>query len=396
MRQKPKQSNKKNKKQTEIVSSPFSVTRVITVTLSALVLGLGIYNLGYFFPQKYDQSSALQNGALVSVATATPTTTTPTFPPIDPKAYDAKLNQLAHYVPRIATTTLTSANGSSTATTTIQEPPRLWPVKSVYPNPGALLPFNRIVAYYGNLYSTQMGALGQYPREEMLSRLMTEVHKWEAADPTTPVIPALHYIALTAQGSPGVDGKYRLRMPDSEIDKIIDMAKEVNGVVFLDLQVALSDLPTELPYIKKYLEMPQVHLGIDPEFSMKYGDRPGTVIGTFDASDINYAANYLADIVKENHLPPKILVVHRFTRPMVTNYKQIKPLPDVQIVMDMDGWGPMYRKIDSYDAYIYSEPVQFTGFKLFYKNDVKTASSTIMSPQQVLKLTPSPSYIQYQ
>src|SRR6478735_8132470 len=33
-----------------------------------------------------------------------------------------------------------------------------WPVKTApMPLPGAILPFNRIVAYYGNLYSNKMG-----------------------------------------------------------------------------------------------------------------------------------------------------------------------------------------------------------------------------------------------
>src|SRR5215217_6177169 len=43
-----------------------------------------------------------------------------------------------------------------------------WPVKHEYPLPGALLPFNRLVAYYGNLYSTKMGALGKWPKNEMI------------------------------------------------------------------------------------------------------------------------------------------------------------------------------------------------------------------------------------
>src|SRR5258707_7457756 len=34
-----------------------------------------------------------------------------------------------------------------------------WPVKTAYPIPGAILPFKRIVAYYGNLYSKNMGVL---------------------------------------------------------------------------------------------------------------------------------------------------------------------------------------------------------------------------------------------
>jgi hypothetical protein len=88
-----------------------------------------------------------------------------------------------------------------------------WPVKTVYPNPGAILPFKRIVAYYGNLYSKRMGVLGEYPPDEMLRMLKGEVKKWQAADTTIPVIPALHYIAVTAQGSAGRDGKYRARMP---------------------------------------------------------------------------------------------------------------------------------------------------------------------------------------
>src|SRR6266513_5371295 len=38
-----------------------------------------------------------------------------------------------------------------------------WPVKNQpLPLPGAVLPFSRIVAYYGNLYSNKMGALGKW------------------------------------------------------------------------------------------------------------------------------------------------------------------------------------------------------------------------------------------
>src|SRR5207247_4348403 len=99
-----------------------------------------------------------------------------------------------------------------------------WPVKTAYPIPGAILPFKRIVAYYGNLYSKNMGILGEYPPDEMLKRLNAEIKKWQAADSTTPVQPALHYIAVTAQGSPGKDGKYRLRMPFKHIDSILGIA----------------------------------------------------------------------------------------------------------------------------------------------------------------------------
>lgn len=304
-------------------------------------------------------------------------------PELDKADYDRRMRRLAH-APEPGVTTTTST-------------PSLWPVTDApYPLPGALLPFNRILAYYGNFYSKGMGALGEYPAPEMISRLKAEVARWQAADPETPVIPAIHYIATTAQSEPGKEGLYTLRMPDSQIDHALDLASQVDGVVFVDLQVGLSTIQKELPLLDTYLAMPQVHLGIDPEFYMHSGRRPGEYIGTMDAADINWAAEYLAKIVREKNLPPKVLVIHRFTQGMVTNYQAIKPLPEVQVVIEMDGWGEPAKKVNTYSTVIAPEPVQFTGFKLFYKNDLRPPSTRLMTPQEVLALKPSPIYIQYQ
>ena len=270
-----------------------------------------------------------------------------------------------------------------------------WPVKTGYPLDGAILPFKRIVSYYGNLYSKQMGILGELPRAEMLARLQKEVAAWQQADTVLEVIPALHYIAVTAQQSPGKGNTYRLRMPFHQIDSVLSMAKEINALVFIDVQVGKSTLQQELPELEKYLKMPNVHLGIDPEFSMKTAHKPGQIVGTFDAADINYATEYLAKLVKENNITPKVFVIHRFTQKGVTNYKQIKTRPEVQIVMDMDGWGHPPLKFNTYRQFIQKEPVQFTGFKLFYKNDMKN-NGRLLTPQEVLGLKPQPVYIQYQ
>ena len=315
------------------------------------------------------------------------------LPVLNTAEYDARLLALAHVVVKpVATSSATSTKGQSASST----PARLWPVKTVYPQARAILPFKRIVAYYGNFYSKGMGVLGEYPANQVLSMLASTTDEWRAADPTTPVLPAIQYIATVAQAGPGKEGKYILRMPDDQIEHALDMANQAHGILILDVQVALSTLPHELPMLEKYLALPQVQLAIDPEFSMKYGNPPGTVIGTFDAADINYAAQYLAHIVNTYHLPPKVLVVHRFTEAMVTNYQKIEPLPEVQIVMDMDGWGSQAKKKNTYQRVIYAEPVQFTGIKLFYKNDLKPPSTGLLTPQEVLSLTPSPIYIQYQ
>ena len=272
-----------------------------------------------------------------------------------------------------------------------------WPVKNQpYPLPGAILPYKRIVVYYGNLYSKKMGALGEYAPKEMWSKLNAEVRRWEKADPKTPVQVGIHYIATVASGTPGKDGAYVNRMPEKQIDSALTIAKMHNAIVFLDIQVGLSTIHKEIIRFEKYLKMPNVHLGIDPEFSMKGGQRPGAKIGSYDAADINFATNYLAKIVRDNNLPPKVFVLHRFTQGMVTNYKNIKLHPEVQFVMHMDGWGEPELKFGTYRNHIHKEPVQFTGFKIFYKNDLKKAPNRLMTPEELMKLKPQPLYIQYQ
>ncbi len=273
---------------------------------------------------------------------------------------------------------------------------RGWPVNGPPPLPGSILPQKRIVAYYGNPLSKRMGALGEYPKDEMLRRLKREVAKWEQADPSLPVQPALHLIAVVAQGAPGKAGKYRMIMPDTVVNEVYGWAKEANALLFIDIQTGHSDIRTILPRFEWLLKNPDVHLGMDPEFNMiKNGNRPGTKIGTYDAADINYAAGYLQELVKKYDLPPKVFIMHRFTRNMVTNAKSIKLRPEVQIVMHMDGWGAPWLKLDSYRDYIVAEPVEYTGFKLFYHNDTKKGDP-LMTPPELLKLNPKPLYVQYQ
>lgn len=309
---------------------------------------------------------------------------TPARKPLDTNLYDAKMLELANHAP-VAT---------STGTTTPKT--YKWPVKSVYPGDGALLPFNRIVAYYGNFYSTKMGILGEYPADEMLSRLRKEVRAWEDADPGVPVIPAIHYIVTVAQGTAGADGDWTSRMPDAEVDKAIALGKEVDGIVFLDVQAGQSTIEREVAAIMPYLKLPQVHLGLDPEFAMKGGRKPGEYIGSLDATEINNVIDMLSKAVQENDLPPKVLVIHRFTEKMVTNYQLIKPTKEVQVVMTMDGWGTPELKSGIYRQVVASEPVQFTGIKIFYKNDLKSPSTRILTPQDILTWRPRPSYVQYQ
>jgi hypothetical protein len=293
-----------------------------------------------------------------------------------------------------------------------------WPVKAAEPLPGSLLPEHRIIAYYGNPRSTRMGILGQVPPDSMLPRLEQVAMRWALADPDRKVMPALHLIVTVAQGKPGAGNKYRLRMGDSLINLVSSWAEERGWIVFLDIQTGHSTVEAEIEPLIPFLQRPYVHLALDPEFAMKAGGVPGRRIGTLDASDVNHAIDVLGKVVTEHKLPPKVLVVHRFTRKMLTNTDSIRLDPRVQVVIQMDGFGAPYLKQDAYRFWISPHPVQYTGFKLFYKNDrdsrtkapgfepscdrvvyelVGCGDDGLMTPEQVIGgLYPVPLYIQYQ
>jgi len=61
-------------------------------------------------------------------------------------------------------------------------------------------------------------------------------------------------------------------------------------------------------------------------------------------------------------------------------------------VIDMDGFGSKTLKLASYKQFLAREPIQFTGFKLFYKLD----KPVMYTPAEILRLSPIPVYIQYQ
>lgn len=269
----------------------------------------------------------------------------------------------------------------------------LWPPKMPTPLPGSILPAKRIIAFYGNPLSKRMGILGEFETDDMLSRLDREVAEWNRLDPQHPVQPALHLIAVVANPTPGRDGMYRSRMDSTLLEKVYGWAKRKNAIMFVDIQVGHSTVQQELPALERFLKRPDVHLGIDPEFSMKDGTRPGKKIGSYDAADINFASRYLAGLVDKYKLPPKILVVHRFTKKGVTNASDIKLDARVQIVMDMDGFGPPWLKRDSYYTYVKKEPVQFAGWKQFTKARNDNPST---SREAILRLWPVPLYVQLQ
>ncbi|MCH7925038.1 MAG: hypothetical protein IIC51_05850 [Planctomycetes bacterium] len=186
----------------------------------------------------------------------------------------------------------------------------------------------------------------------------------------------------TAQASPGLDGDYLLYVDDETMQEYIDLACEAGLLVFVDMQIGLSDVETEVRKVLRYLEEPNVHLAIDPEFAMAPGEVPGQRIGTINAADVNAAQAIVEAFIEEEGLDDKILIVHQFTREMVTRPELIADFARVRLVMDMDGFGPAGVKQVKYGWF--AENAEYGGIKLFFDYD-----EGLMSESEVLALNPN-------
>ena len=263
------------------------------------------------------------------------------------------------------------------------------------PADGSILPYYRVVAYYGQPHDANMGILGEYATEDDLeglhAALAEQAAEFELADPTRPIKLAFEVIATVAQGDPMSDGSWLLSTDHPTIQMFIDYAAANDMLVILDVQIGRRGVPDELELIRRYLEYPHVQVALDPEFAMRDGQVPGIDIGQIDAADVRYAQEYLAALTAELGLPPKILIVHQFHYAMIENKDEIAPYPGVQLVLDSDGWGPPELKRETYAVTNTQQPIEFNGIKLFYRQD-----EPLMTPSELIALDPVPDLIIYQ
>jgi hypothetical protein len=257
--------------------------------------------------------------------------------------------------------------------------------------PGSLFQSCQVVSFYGYPGEPRMGVLGTGEPEEVVPKLLEQAAAYDAVNGSRAVAPALHLIYAVAQGDPGPDGTYLARMPDETVRRYLAVAEQHELLVFLDIQLGHSTVDAELPHVLGYLEQPRVHLALDPEFATGPDHAPGTVIGGIDAAEINRAQETLQRLVEEHRLPDKILIVHQFVPSMIRNKGEIQDFPNVDLVIDQDGFGLSSQKVANYDQFVRADGAEHGGFKLFYTQD-----TDLMAPEQVVALTPQPDVVIYQ
>jgi transcriptional regulator with XRE-family HTH domain len=251
-----------------------------------------------------------------------------------------------------------------------------------------IFPNYRIVAFYGSPETSRLGILGIGP-DQAAKRLLKQAGSYRGGH--KPVLPAFEVIATVALGHPGDDGMYRRRVSPQAIRNYLNVARKNKIYTILDIQPGRSTFMSEVRVYEQFLKEPDVGLALDAEWHVGAHGIPGQVLGSVDAKSVNQVINYLADLVKRNNLPQKLLVIHRFTDDMIRNKDKIKTPSQVAVTLDVDGFGEKAAKYVKYQSYVSEEDGVYHGIKLYFQQD-----TDLMSPDDVLYLAPQPDLIVYQ
>ena len=261
---------------------------------------------------------------------------------------------------------------------------------------GGLLMFGpdgsrRIVAIYGHPTTSQLGVLGEQGPDDGVARLRSIAEGYDADG--REVILAFEIIATVASAQAGRDGDYSNETDLDVLRPWIETAAANDMYVVLDLQSGRTDFLTQAKQYEEFLRLPHVGLALDPEWRLKPGQRHLRQIGTVDAAEINQVSAWLADLVRTEALPQKLLLLHQFRFSMITNRELIETPPELAVMIHMDGQGPLNTKYTTWDALLGLPDADryYWGWKNFYDEDSPTATAA-----QVLELTPPPLFVSYQ
>ena len=252
-----------------------------------------------------------------------------------------------------------------------------------------IFPDQRVVAFAGTPGVPALGALGSGSLETAVRRLRRQARPYHRRG--RPILPALDLIATICSAGPGEDGKFRYRRPLRIVERHLRAARRARALLLIHIQPGRSTFMEELRPYRRFLSEPDVGVALDPEWRMGPGQRPGKVIGSADADEINAVSAYLDRIVTRHALPQKLLVAHQFTPNMIRRRARVRQRPGVAVTISVDGVGSRRLKEGTYRRLARAGDGLYDGFKLFYEEDGR-----VMTPAQVLRLRPEPDFVVYE
>ncbi len=296
--------------------------------------------------------------------------------------------------PASSSTAVAAAEGgedaAKTRNETIAPPPA--PAKELPRGGRTLFPQYRLVGFCGTPGAPALGALqGNLPAQA--KALEAQAARYAQG---RDLLPVFELIAVVVQSGAGPDGKYRHRVDNSVVDQYLRAARQSKAILLLNIQPGQSDFLTEVKSFESYLREPDVGVALDPEWAMKPKQTPGRFYGQTDGETINDVATYLSTLVEQGNLPEKALVFHQVNRGVLKDEVELKPIPGVAFIKSVDGLGPMHSKIETYDYLMVTmRRGVHPGFKLFFDEDSR-GGNRIMTPKEVLALSPQPEYVMYE
>jgi len=255
-----------------------------------------------------------------------------------------------------------------------------------------LFPAHRLVGFCGTPGAPALGEL-QGNLAAKAKELETQAAHYAQG---RTLLPVFELIAVVVQSGAGPDGKYRRRVDDSIVDDYLRQARRSKGLLLLNIQPGHSDFLTEVRSFEKYLQEPDVGVALDPEWAMKAKQRPGVFYGQTTGETINDVAGYLSSLIAQGNLPEKALVFHQVNRDVLKDESVMTSHPGVAIIKSVDGLGYVHAKIVTYGSLMETMVKGVhPGFKLFFDEDTRNGSR-LMTPKEVLALSPQPEYVLYE
>ena len=254
-----------------------------------------------------------------------------------------------------------------------------------------LLPTFRLMGFSGEPNAAALGRLtGDLTAAGAELELQAVAYAGER-----PILPVFELIATVVQADPGSDGLYRTRASDETIMRYLQAARAARGILLLNIQPGLADFLPEVAAYQRWLTEPDVGVALDPEWAIDPGEVPGEVFGSTTGAELDAVARYLAELVREGDLPQKAMVYHQVAPSVVADEQALGAYPELALVKSVDGIGTPAMKIETWTRLMAGKPPHvWPGFKLFYDEDTRTGP--LMTPPEVLALTPTPDYVLYE
>jgi hypothetical protein len=265
-------------------------------------------------------------------------------------------------------------------------------INRIAKNQVSILLNNDILAYYGHPNSRNMGILGRHTLEELDEMLTALAAEYEAVSGGRKIQKAFYLIYGTVwpEGEIGI-------LRNEIVMRYINYGLENDMLVFLDHQIGRYDPVDSLKRMLPFLQYPNVHLALDPEWRTS---KPMVDFGHVTGQEMNTAQQVMEDYLIDNDLPgERMLVVHQFNSMMIRNRSAIRTDFDrVRFIHCMDGIGSPQLKRDSYAYNALATNMPLKGFKLFYNLGIPGAGfdNPMMTPSEVYALNPRPYVIMYQ